>query len=206
MNFVYFDDQDVGKPRWLVAETPTDEAFMKTAGFASSDEAVRLFGIFEVKGRTRGAENAALSAPTFSAQGVTTGTGVTVVSATLQAARAGFVMGLAVPPGSGLRYIDVEGQRALGAERLSAPDGANLRLFGLAQQQVHVAIAFDPSRPATVVVFERSALPDTKEARELLASRPHDANQVHSGDGALVFRRVDLRTLAPTSASGPQAP
>lgn len=206
MNFLYYDDQDAAKPRWLVTETPVDHAFMKAAGFSSADETLQMLGIFEVKGRLRPAENMSLRAPVLTAQGVATDKGVSMVSATLQSGRGGFVMGLAVPPGSGLQWIDVEGQRAVGAERLSAPGGVNLRLFGLGLQPVHVTLAFDPKKPASVVVFERSALPEGREAQELLASRPHDANQVHSGDGALVFRTVDLRTLVPTSASDRPAP
>jgi hypothetical protein len=137
---------------------------------------------------------------------VTDGHGVSVATTTLTAARAGFVMGLAVPSRSGIRSIRVEGQVAAGPDRLSGADGTMLRIFGVGNRPVKIAIEFDPTKPSAVVVFERSALPDLPETAQLLASRPHNANQVHSGDGSAVFRRVDLKSLTPTSASGPRGP
>ena len=113
-------------------------------------------------------------------------------------------MGLAIPPGTGIRAVRVEGQPAVSPERLSGPDGVNLRIFGAAGDPVKLEIDFDPAKPATVVIFERSALPETPEARELVASRPLDANQVHGGDDALVFRKLDLKAVTPVP--DPRAP
>jgi hypothetical protein len=137
---------------------------------------------------------------------VTDNNGVSVATTTLTAARAGFVMGLAVPSGSGIRSVRVEGQLAVGPDRLSGPDGTTVRIFGVGNKPVKLEVEFDRAKPSAVVVFERSALPDLPETAQLLASRPHNANQVHSGDGSLVFRKVDLKTLTPTLASGPQGP
>jgi hypothetical protein len=206
MNFLYYDDQDTGKPRWLIVETPADEAFLKAAGFSASDETFRILGMFEAHGRFKPASAAPLPPPSLVVDAVTERNGMSVASATIQAARAGFVMGLAVPAGSGIHSIRVEGQMAADRDRLAGPDGTSVRLFGVGNKPVKLEIEFAGAKSADVVVFERSSLPDMPESRALLASRPHDANQVHSGDGSLVFRKIDLKALTPTSASGPRGP
>ncbi|MEQ1753480.1 MAG: M28 family peptidase [Micropepsaceae bacterium] len=206
LNFIYYDDKATGQPKWLVAEVPSDEAFLRATGFAGEDTPFRMAGLVEVRGRFKPAVDASLPAPEFKVATVTDAGGRRVISGELLAARSGFVMALGVEPGSGILSIRAEGQLVVGAERLAGKDPIVARLFGLADQPLKVEIEFDPSRPSKLVLLERSQLPDTADARTLLAARPANAAPVHSGDGSLVFQQIDLATLKPALAADPQAP
>jgi hypothetical protein len=46
-----------------------------------------------------------------------------------------------------------------------------------------------------ITLFERSALPDCAECNALTKARPADAAPVHSGDAAVVYRKLDLGAL-----------
>ena len=201
LNFVYYDDRDFNQPKWLVTETPVDETFMRAAGFSPADQQFKMLGVYDAHGRLKPAVNANLDAPSLTFESISSSKGRTSILGSLRSARAGFVMGIAVPAGSGIKSISVEGQSAVDEERLAGKDPVGLRLFAVGDRALKVQIEFDPLKPSKIVLFERSPLPDTAEARQLLASRPADSAQVHSGDGSMVFRQMDLNALKPTSAA-----
>lgn len=206
LNFVYYDDKSAGQPKWLVAETPSDEEYFKAAGFADKETSFKLAGLVEARGRFKPALDANLPAPAFSVDSVTNVRGHNLVTGRLLAARSGFVMALGVAPGSGILAIRAKGQTVVSGERLAGTAPVTARLFGVADQPLQIEIEFDPAKPSKLVVLERSQLPDTADARTLLASRPANAAPVHSGDGALVFQQIDLATLKPASLADPQVP
>ncbi|MCE9523657.1 MAG: M28 family peptidase [Alphaproteobacteria bacterium] len=195
LNIVYYDDKATNAPRWLISELPTDETFLKASGFSPQDEEYVQYGLFKTKGRFKAAIDQKLPPPVFAVAGITARDGLTVVAGTLQAVRGGFVMALGVAPGSGVRTVRIDGQEVLGQARLGGKEPVTARLFGLALRPIAFEIAFDPTKPAKIVLIERSPLPESDEARALTAARPADAMPVHGGDGASVFVSIDLAAL-----------
>ena len=196
LNVIYYDDRAAKGPRWLIpSDLPPDEAFLKAAGFPDADEEFLQLGLLKGKGRFKPATNLGLPAPTLTVTNIATRGALTVLTGTLRSGRGGFVMGLAVAPGSGLQSLRIEGQDVFDSKQLGAATPAFARIFGLGVRDVAIEITFDPKAPAKITLFERSALPDAEEASALTSTRPLDAAPVHSGDGSLVALPLDLATL-----------
>ena len=118
----------------------------------------------------------------------------------MHAARTGNLIGIALPPGSGILALRAAGQDVIGANQAGAKDPVIARFVGLADSELPVEIAFDAKSKPVITLFERSALPECAECNALTKARPADAAPVHSGDAAIVYRKVDLSTLkAPRS-------
>src|SRR5262249_5179032 len=143
-----------------------------------------------------------LPAPELTATAVTTANGVTTWHGTLKAGRGGFIMGIGVQPGSGVKSISFDGEVVTSPEKLAGQDPVVTRLMGLGEREVAVEIAYDASRVPDIVLYELSPLPETDEGRALVAGRPEDAVQAYRGDCATVFKTekvpsVVMRTEAP---------
>ena len=196
LNVIYYDDRAAKGPRWLIpSDLPPDEAFLKATGFPDEDEEFLQLGLLKGKGRFKPATSLGLPAPTLTVTNIATRGALTVLTGTLRSGRGGFVMGLAVAPGSGLQSLRIEGQDVFDSKQLGAATPAFARIFGLGVRDVAIEITFDPKAPAKITLFERSALPDAEEASALTSTRPLDAAPVHSGDGSLVALPLDLATL-----------
>lgn len=204
LNIVYHQDADTGDARWLVQETPVDRIFMQRAGFGASPESVDLAGLVPTQAFARKATSARLEAPRLDLVSREERADSVSLSGQIRSVRAGFVFGLVIPPGSGITAITLEGQPLVPAERLAAGKPVWARIFGTADKPLSITIEHEKGATGRVALFERSALPDTPEASELLALRPDNASPVHAGDGAFVFRTLDLKTLTPAGQGAPQ--
>lgn len=203
LNLIYYDNKDGGEAKWLVSELPGDDSFFGRAGFGAKDETFKLAGLAESRGRLRQATDVKLEAPTLSISEVSHGAGITRLSGNVQAARAGFVLAIGVPAGTGIKSVSVEGQLVIGPEKLKGKSTVSARLFGVGNKRLKVEFEFTSSETASIVLIERSALPNNAETAHLLSMRPENASPVHSGDGALVFKTVDLQTFKSGTASPP---
>lgn len=204
LNLVYHQDADAGDARWLVQETPVDHDFMGRAGFGASPETVSLAGLVPTKAYTRKATSAGLEAPRFVLLAREEGDGKVTLSGRIASVRAGFVFGLVIPPGSGITAVTVEGQPMVTPERLAGDKPIWARIFGTADKPLAITIEHEGKASARIALFERSALPETPEASTLRQLRPANASPVHAGDGAFVFRTVDLNALTPVATAAPQ--
>jgi hypothetical protein len=95
-----------------------------------------------------------------------------------------------IPAESDVRAVRAEGQAVLTGLDGKAP--ARASFAGVAGRSVRLSFEFDAGAKPRVMLFERSALPDTLEARALLALRPNDAAPAYFGDHALTVREVVL--------------
>jgi hypothetical protein len=204
LNIVYHQDAETGEARWLVQETPVDRSFIQRAGFAASPEAFDLAGLVPTQAFTRKATSARLEAPRLNLLSREQRADRFVLTGTVSSVRAGFMFGLVIPAGSGITAVTLEGQTLVTPERLSGSRPVWARIFGTADKPLSITIEHGKQADGRIVLFERSALPDTPEARTLLASRPANASPGHAGDGAFVFRTLDLRTLTPSGQVAPQ--
>ncbi len=196
LNLVFYEDADSGKATLLVQDTPIDRSFMNKAGFPDSAAAFNLAGVVPSSGFRRPAVRAGLSAPRLEVLRREALGDRIRVTGRVSSARAGFVFGFAIPAESGITSISVEGEPLVFAERLSSGQPVWARIFGTADRPLTFTLEHRKSAPARFALFERSALPDTPEAQRLLNLRPKNASPVHAGDGAFVFRTIDLPALA----------
>jgi hypothetical protein len=204
LNIVYHQDADTSGARWLVQETPVDRVFMQRAGFGASPQGVDLAGLVPTQAFARKATSARLEAPRLDLVSREERADKVSLSGQIRSVRAGFVFGIVIPPGSGITGITLEGQPLVSAERLAAGKPIWARIFGTSDKPLSITIEHEKDATGRVALFERSALPDTPEASELLALRPDNASPVHAGDGAFVFRTLDLKTLTPAGQVAPQ--
>ena len=193
LNIVYYDDQ-AAKPRWLIGFVGApDEKFLKAGGFPQRDEEYRQLGLSKAQGRFKDATGPHLPAPSFTVNEVATQGGTTVVRGTLRSGRGGFQLGVGVAPNSGVQSIRFDNQPAVGADQLTGKDPTFVRVWGLGMRDVSMEISFDAVTSPKLTLFERSPLPDSPEARALIAARPADAAPDYNGDTALVFTVLDLK-------------
>lgn len=194
LNIIYYDDR-TAKPRWLVGVVGRpDERFLKAQGFPPRDEDYQQLGLFKLQGRFKLAAEQNLPAPSFSTKEVATQGGTTVVRGVLRSGRGGFVVGIGIAPQSGVRSIRLDNQEAVGDDRLKSRDPTFVQFWGLRSREVPMEIAFKANTAPKLILFERSPLPDSEEGRALAAARPADAAPVYSGDSALVFVVLELKS------------
>jgi hypothetical protein len=193
LNVIYYDDHAT-KPRWLIGFVGApDEAFLKSQGFPPHDEDYEQLGLLKGRGRFKAASDQHLAAPTFSVKETAAQGALTVVRGTLKSGRGGFLLGVGLAPHSGVQRVSLDGQGVIGADQLKGREPVLLRFSGIGSREVPMEIAFESSAAPALVLFERSSLPDSAEARALQAARPADATGAYSGDSALVFAKVDLK-------------
>jgi len=174
-------------PRWdILAFGPQDETLARAAGFPDKDRPVIAMDRTGAQARFKPAADLRLPPPhwTPGARSATSAEGV------LAPAREGFSLGLVIPAESGIRAVRAEGQAVLSG--LDGKTPARAIFAGLAGRSVHLYFEFDAGSKARVVLYERSALPDTLEARGLIALRPADAAPAYFDDHALTTREVAL--------------
>jgi hypothetical protein len=193
LNIVYYDDR-AGTPRWLAGIVgKPDEEFLKGQGFPRQDEEYRNLGLQKAQGRFKPAIDQHLPAPSFAVKGVDAQGGLQVVRGVLRSGRGGFLVGIGIAPGSGVRSIRIDDQEAVGADRLKTSEPTFVQLWGLRSREVPMEVFFDAGAVPKLVLYERSRLPDSEEARTLAAARPLDAAPAYSGDSALVFIELDFK-------------
>jgi hypothetical protein len=118
---------------------------------------------------------------------------VTIVRGTLRSGRGGFQIGIGVAPNSGVRSIRVDNQQAVSVEQLKGKDPTFVRVWGIGMRDLPMEVSFDAASAPKLTLYERSPLPDSDEARALIAARPADAAPDYNGDTALVFTAVNLK-------------
>ncbi len=201
LNIVYYDDH-AAKPRWLIGFVGApDERFLKAQGFPQLEEDYRALGLAKARGRFKNTTGPQLPAPSFTVKEVATQGGITLVRGTLRSGRGGFQIGVGIAPASGVRSIRLDGQEAASADQLKGKEPTFVRFWGLASREVPMEISFDAESAPKITLFERSPLPDSDEARALVAARPIDAAPDHNGDSALVFVVLDLMSQVRPSGS-----
>jgi hypothetical protein len=194
LNIIYYDDH-TAKPRWLVGFVGApDERFLKAQGFPPEDEDYQQFGLLKGRGRFKPATEQHLPAPSFAVKEVATQGGTTVVRGVLRSGRGSFQIGVGMAPRSGVQSIRLDNQELIGADQLKGKEPRFVRFWGLGSRDVPLEIAFDAGTAPKLVLFERSPLPDSEEGRALAAARPADAAPAYSGDSALVFVVLDLKS------------
>jgi hypothetical protein len=195
LDIVYYDDH-ASKPRWLIVFIGApDERFLKAQGFPERDEGYQQLGILKAQGRFKPATDQSLPAPSFTVKEVATQGGMTVVRGVLRSGRSGFLVGVGIAPHSGVRSIRLDHQEAVSAGRLMGNEQPTfVQFYGLGTREVPMEISFDAGAAPKLILFERSPLPDSEEGRALVAARPADAAPVQSGDSALVFVVLDLKS------------
>ena len=199
LNLVYYEDADANEASWLVQDTPIDRAFMQQAGFPLAPSNFELAGVVPASAFRRAAIKAGLPAPSLEVlRREVDGDTVRLVGR-IHSVRSGFMFGLAIPQGSAIRSVSVEGETLVTAERLAGAQPVWARLYGTADRPLAIVIAYRKDARARVALFERSALPNTAEAQGLVRLRPLSASPVHLGDGAFVFRMLDLPALPPAA-------
>ena len=206
LNVIYYDDK-TAKPRWLVGFIGApDEAYLRQQGFPAHDEDYKPLGLLADHGRFKQAIDQSLAAPALKflpSVASSAGGGATLARATLHSGRGGFVMGIGIPPHSGIRSLRVEGQEVLSLEKLKGDDPVVTRFWGFGARDLPIEIAFDSNLPSKVILYELSPLPLSGEGHALIAARPDEATPAYRGDSAVVFAPFDLKAAVIGRAASP---
>ena len=194
LNVIYYDDHAT-TPRWLVSFVGApDESFLQAQGFPKHDEEYQQFGLLKTQGRFKPATQQNLPAPSFEVKETVTRGTTSVVRGVLRGGRGGFLLGVGLTPRSGVQGIRLDNQEVLGADQLKGKEPTFVRFSGLGFREVPMEVTFDVSAAPKLTLFERSPLPDSPEAHALTAVRPTDAAPDYSGDSALVFVVIELKS------------
>jgi hypothetical protein len=145
-------------------------------------------------GRFKPATEQNLPAPSFTVKEVAAQGGTTMVRGVLRGGRGGFLVGVGIAPQSGIQSIRLDNQEAVGTDRLKGKAPTFVQFWGLRSRDVPMEISFAAGTAPKLILFERSPLPDSEEGRALVAARPADAAPAYSGDSALVFVVLDLKS------------
>jgi len=194
LNVIYYDDHTT-KPRWLIGFIGApDEGFLKARGFPQRDEDYQQLGLLKSQGRFKPAAEQNLPAPSFTVKEVAMQGGTTVARGVLRSGRVGYLVGIGITPHSGIQSIRLDGQDVFGTDQLKSKEPTFVRFWGLGSREVPMEISFDAGTAPKPILFERSPLPGSDEGRALAAARPADAAPAYSGDSALVFVVLDLKS------------
>jgi hypothetical protein len=194
LNITYYDDRGA-KPRWFVGSVGApDEEYLSAHGFPREDEDFLWGGLLQTRGRLKPAAAQSLAAPTFTVKEIAPQGGSMIARGVLRSGRGGFLLGLAMAPHSGVQSIRLDNQETVTAGQLNGKDPIFVQFWGLQSREVPLEITFDASTSPKVVLFERSRLPDSDEARVLVTDRPADSAPAYSGDSALVYIAVELKS------------
>lgn len=186
LNITYYDDR-AASPQWGVGFVGApDTAYLQATGFPREETPYLQFGLLQGEGRFKPAPQLNLAPPSFTVASTETSGADMIVKGTLRGGRGGLQLGIAVKPVSGLRAIKVGGQRAADAKRLNGKEPVIVRIAGVGEAGIDVEFQIEAGKSPSIILIERSALPDTDEARALTAARPKDAAPVNAGDTALV--------------------
>jgi hypothetical protein len=195
-NITYYDDVE-SVPRWLVGSTgPSDEDYLRATGFPPKDELIAFAGLFSDMVRAKPAADLKLPPPTLELEQVLVQDNLRLVRGTIKGGRGGLQFALGLAGKSGIQSLRVAGQDVANTWRLNQDRALMPRFSGFGEAGVQIEIVYDPKKRPTLVLIEQSPLPDSEEARTLVAARTTDAAPVHSGDRAVVVRKLDLEGLA----------
>ncbi len=187
LNFTLYDD-GVSAPVWQAGFVGRPDAeWLASAGFSVEPHPMKQFGVFDISAYTRTSAESHLPPPVLTTTHTEDHDGLRTVVAALRTARGGVGLGVAVPAGTGIRSIRVNGQELLLAGPRARP--VLLRFWGFVDRDLPMEITFDPQAEAAITVIERGPLPDTHEAKALADIRPATAAPVHQGDAAMVSFR-----------------
>ena len=212
LNIVYYDDKSAA-PRWLIGfEGAPDEAFLKAQGFPAHDETYRQFGLIDAKGRFKPALDQMLPAPTLTLHEVTTHGGTTVARGTLRSGRGGFLLGVGIAPDSGVKSLRLDNQEVTDPARLSGNGSGRHPFLGLLERATsRLKLRSTRTAAPTVILYERSTLPDSGEARGLVGAttgrrgarlqRRFRARLRHGRSGATEACRTTLVSTGPLPQS-----
>jgi hypothetical protein len=208
VNLIYYGPQG-SVPSWLVTSVGApDEAWLKSIGFANEDAEVSLFGVYPVKARIRPAEDAKLPPPQFIPVRIEQVGSQARLTGFVKSAREGIHLGLGIKGQSSISAVRVGDLVAdAGAafeisydlarpDRLAMPEPVVLRLQGVGTRFVPVEITFAPGKSASLVLYERSELPEGSLTQSYREGRPADAAPVQFGDSTILAVTLDLDGLA----------
>lgn len=191
LNLLYYQDAAGGAAMWAIHEAGVDSRFLQEAGLAAAQADLQIAGLSLGRAYLRDAEDIRLPAPAFTVLEKETLPSGFRLHATLKAARAGEVLGVHLPRGTGLRALRVDGQEVAIDKMPSGPGTLALRIHGIGDRVLPLEIDYDGA-PLRLVAFERSPLPDSEEALRLAQLRPPHVAPLRTGDGAQVFRVVEV--------------
>lgn len=191
LNVEYYQAFGEDAPHWIVHfRGPPDRAYLAANGIAATQHSYDRYGIAPAQRYARAAAPIDLAPPTFERTSVSIANGERVIAGVVRAGRGG-TLRIAVDENSGVRWLRVAGQEVWSRERVGEGARTIASFVGLGQTPLVIEIAYEAQRPAPAFwISERSALPDTEEARALVSSRPPEAAPIHDGDGATVVTRI----------------
>lgn len=126
-------------------------------------------------------------APRFTIEQDVVDDGRRTLMAALQSQRAAPVMMLALPAGSPVESVRIEGQTVIGA---ASVEPRVVGLHGLADSPARIEIIARAGEPLELIALDIIPLEAEGEAAQRLATRPDTAAPLHNGDQSVALRRI----------------
>jgi hypothetical protein len=155
--------------------------------------------LYPATARLKPATDAKLAAPSLAFEQVLVQDKLRVARGTIKGGRGGLQLAVALEGKSGIQSFRVAGQEVANTWRLNQDEPLLARFAGFGEAGVQFELVYNPRVRPSLTVVERSGLPDSDEARTLVAARPTDAAPVHGGDNAVVVRTFSLNEIAAKS-------
>ena len=115
--------------------------------------------------------------------------GMAIARGVLKSGRGGFVVGIGLAPQSGVQSIRVDGQEAVGADRLKSKDPTFVQFWGLRSREVPMEISFDAATVPKAILFGAHRCPIRRKGARW-SSPGRRRSPAYSGDSALVWSRL----------------
>lgn len=194
VNLVHLQEEGA-QPLWYLEgyEEPGREV-LDAMQFPAAKHALLRYGVQPREVHAKPAAPLAVAPPSLAIDGDTVQDGRRTVRATLRGQRDAFTMMLALPAGSPVEAVQVEGQPVIGppVTGKGAGEPQVVGLHGLGDAPVRVVVTARAGAPLELVVLDIAPLAAHGEAAPLLQRRPADAVPLQNGDQSIAIRRVRL--------------
>jgi hypothetical protein len=154
-----------------------------------------LFGLNPVRGYFKPALDLQLPAPSLTLSQFEARGALIVGRGVLRTGRDGARLGLGTQRGGGVESVRILGQELFAGSIPERQGVTFAHLWRYGARETPIEIAWDPAAGPAIYLMEQSALPESSEARSLLAARPTNAVPADRGDASLVGVKVNLQEL-----------
>jgi len=189
VNLVHIQEEGA-TPMWTLEGVgePGSEV-LEAMGFEAQKLPLLRYGVLPRDTHARPAAAIGALPPQFLVTGDVEESGSRVVRASLRSLRPSFSVWLAIPAGSPVTSVHVEGQAVVDT---ASEKPRVVGLHGIGQAEVQVELRMRPGVPLTLVALDIAPLPPEGEAADLLARRPATAAPLQNGDQSIALRRIGL--------------
>ena len=189
VNLVHVQEEGAAPLWYLEGYEEPGRVVLDAMQFPATSRTLRRYGVQPREVHAKPAPPLAAPPPALSIDDEAVRDGRRIVRATLRSQRDAFTLLLALPEGSPVEGVRVEGQPVIEA---AAPGPRVVGLHGLGYAPVRIELTARAGLPLEIVVLDIAPLVKSGESARLMQQRPAEAAPLQNGDQSIALRRVRL--------------